>query len=101
MKLFTKEINEKLVKCGYENRRPIFKLFTPWSNCTWLVTGEEDGNLIGYCDLGMGCVEFGAFSNREEIESIRGPFGLTIERDLHWQDDDKTDYETRESLMGV
>ena len=27
--------------------------------------------------------EFGYFSLRE-LESIRGPFGLTIERDLYW-----------------
>jgi len=101
MKLFTKEINEKLAKCGYENRRPIFKLFTPWTNCTWLVTGEEDDILYGWADLGMGCVEWGGLFSREEVESIRGPFGLTIERDLHWQDDGKTDYDTRESLAGI
>ena len=101
MKLFTNEINEKLAKCGYSNERPIFKLFTPWSNCTWLVTGEEDGILYGWGDLGMGCVEWGGLFSREEVEAIRGPLNMKIERDLNWKDDPMVDYSKLDTLMGI
>ncbi len=56
------------------------KLFTPWTSWTWYVI-EFDGD-----DLCFGLVdgyelELGYFS-LSELESIRGPGGLTIERDL-------------------
>ena len=59
------------------------KFFTPDSNWTWYAT-EFDGE-----DLFFGLVEgfereFGYFSLRE-LESVRGPMGLAIERDLYWQ----------------
>lgn len=101
MKLFTKEINEKLSKCGYSHDRPILKLFTPWGAGTWLVTGEEDGILYGWGDLGMQCVEWGGLFSREEVEAIRGPFGLKIERDLHFKDDGVKNYGELETLAGV
>jgi hypothetical protein len=100
MKLFTKEISEKLVKAGYNNMRPICKLFTPWGQCTWLVTGEEDGILYGYGDLGMGCVEWGGLFTKEEVEAIRGPAGLKIERDLHFTDDPSINWLEKDSLVG-
>jgi hypothetical protein len=101
MKLFTNEIEAKLVEAGYNNTRPICKLFTPWTNCTWLITGKEDEIYYGWADLGMQCVEWGGLFSREEVEDIRGPFGLTIERDLHWKDDPTVDYSTLDSLAGV
>jgi hypothetical protein len=101
MKLFTKEIEEKLKKAGYDGTRPICKLFTPWGKCTWLITGISDGYLMGYCDLGMDCVEFGPFATIEEVEAIKGPFGLKIERDLHFKDDGVRDYGALDSLVGV
>lgn len=101
MKLFTKEIEEKLKKAGYYGTRPICKLFTPWGKCTWLITGISDSYLVGYCDLGMGCVEFGQFATIEEIESIKGPFGLKIERDLYFKDDGVRDYNVLDSLVSV
>jgi len=101
MKLFTEEINKQLAKCGYNNERPIFKLFAPWGEGTWLVTGEEDGILYGWADLGMQCVEWGGLFSREEVESIKGPFGLKIERDLHWKDDPTTNYGNLETLCGI
>jgi len=42
----------------------------------------------GLCDLGMGCPEIG-FVCMYELRDLRGPFGLPIERDLHF-DADKT-----------
>jgi hypothetical protein len=62
---------------------PLLKLFSPISAATWLATElDEDGDtLFGLADLGFGCPELGSFS-LAEIESVRLPFGLTIERDI-------------------
>ena len=38
---------------------------------------------FGLCDLGMQCPELGSVS-LSEIASVRGPGGLTIERDRHF-----------------
>ena len=101
MKLFTKEIVTKLQRAGTNNTRPICKLFAPWGAQTWLITGIEDGILYGYADLGMGCVEWGSVSTINEMESIRGPFNLRIERDLHFSDDPEIQWTSVKSLVGV
>lgn len=62
---------------------PVVKLFTPWANCTWLLTElEEDEDIaFGLCDLGQGFPELGSVS-LSEITTVQGPFGLKVERDL-------------------
>jgi hypothetical protein len=68
---------------------PIVKLFTPDASATWLLTelDPEDPDIaFGLCDLGMGFPELGSVS-LSEITSVRGPFGLPIERDLHFKAD--------------
>jgi hypothetical protein len=61
---------------------PIAKFFNPIGAATWLVTelGQDGDSLFGLVDLGFGCPELGYFSLRE-IEGIRLPYGLRIERD--------------------
>jgi len=61
---------------------PLLKLFHPLSAATWLATElDDDGDtLFGLADLGFGCPELGSFS-LSEIEQVRVPFGLRIERD--------------------
>jgi hypothetical protein len=61
---------------------PVVKFFNPAGPQTWLATElDADGDtLFGLADLGFGCPEMGSFSLRE-IEALRLPFGLTIERD--------------------
>lgn len=61
------------------------KFFTPWTSWTWYAT-EFDGE-----DTFFGWVEgqeseYGYFS-LSELESVRGRFGLKIERDLYWTPD--------------
>ena len=61
----------------------LVKFFTPDSSWTWYAT-EFDGD-----DTFFGLVdghekELGYFSLRE-LQSVRGPLGLPIERDLYWQ----------------
>ncbi|GAI13029.1 unnamed protein product [marine sediment metagenome] len=87
MKLITKEIKNKLPKLYEQDGKGLnsiayIKFFTPDSNWTWYVT-EFDGK-----DLFFGLVdgfekELGYFS-LSELESVRGPLGLKIERDLHF-----------------
>ena len=101
MKLLTKELTAKLKKAGYANMNPICKLFTPWGRATWLITGIEDGILYGFADLGMGCVEWGGIASLEEMEAIRGPFGLKVERDLYWEPKEGAEYCQLESLVGA
>ena len=65
---------------------PVVKFFSPVGAATWLATElDRDGDtLFGLADLGFGCPELGSFSLRG-IASIRLPFGVAIERDLHFQ----------------
>lgn len=62
---------------------PLLKLFSPVGAATWLATElDADGDtLFGLADLGFGCPELGSFS-LAEIERVRLPFGLAIERDI-------------------
>lgn len=95
MNLLPKNIEESIppLYSGEKNPDPktVCKFFTPWSNWTWYVLeGEpepgEDGEPVdfrffGYVD-GLD-PELGYFSLRE-LESVRGPAGLRIERDLFY-----------------
>jgi hypothetical protein len=47
----------------------------------WTSDGDT---LFGLCDLGFGCPEMGSAS-LAEIAAVTLPFGLTIERDLHFE----------------
>ena len=87
MKLLTQELRRKLPplysaeKCA----DPIVhaKFFTPDSSWTWFVL-EFDGEdtFFGYV-VGLDC-ELGYFS-LEELESVRGPLGLAVERDIYFK----------------
>ncbi|NIJ63132.1 hypothetical protein FHR20_000063 [Sphingomonas leidyi] len=86
MMLLTPELRAALhAQCDSEatDKRPLVKLFNPLSAATWLASelAEDGDTLFGLADLGFGCPELGTFSLRE-IESLRLPFGLRIERDL-------------------
>ena len=92
MKLMTKEVINNLPKLySQDGKEPkdvkiAVKFFTPWSNWSWWATeGEqrEDGDweFFGLVEgfekeLGYFCLS--------ELESIKGPFGLKIERDMHF-----------------
>lgn len=64
---------------------PVVKFFNPVGAATWVATEiDDDGDtLFGLADLGFGCPELGCFSLRE-IAAVRLPFGLGIERDVHF-----------------
>ena len=91
MKLLTKPLRERLIanyrsnRGGEADHPPVIKLFTPDAQATWLISefDPEDGLFFGLCDLGMGCPELG-YVSLAELETVRGPLGLPVERDLHW-----------------
>lgn len=94
MKLLTKEIERKL-KANYaitmeddrEPLKPVVKFFNPTGVGTWLVSDiDEHGNMFGLCDLGMGSPELG-YVSIHEINAVRLPFGLSIERDRSFEAD--------------
>lgn len=97
--LLTAEQRARMLKNGRDNAErieddgdthafwPVVKLFCPWGAATWLLS-ELDPDApdvaFGLCDLGMGSPELGCV-RLSEIAAIRGPGGLTIERDQHFK----------------
>lgn len=87
MELLPQEIREQLPEL-YGNEeiglaaQALVKFFTPDSNWTWY--GSEFNGEDIFFGLVIGFeAEFGYFS-LSELESVKGPLGLPIERDLHF-----------------
>lgn len=92
MELMTKELEKKFQNYPFGSQDAkgmdadlVVKYFHPCGAGTWLITeGEkqEDGDwlLFGYCYIC--CWEWGYVSLRE-LQSVKGIFGLGIERDLY------------------
>src|SRR2546421_8039373 len=87
MELLTKELREQLLPLYSQEHEAdplvICKFFTPDSSWTWYAF-EFDGR-----DVFFGLVvgfeeELGSFL-LSELTQARGPFGLPIERDIHFQ----------------
>ena len=88
MELLSKGVREALPEL-YANEevgldaQAVVKFFTPDSSWTWYAS-EFDGDDI-FFGLVIGHVaEFGYFS-LSELREVRGPLGLPIERDLHFE----------------
>jgi len=97
MKLLPKELREKLPPLysqdGKGGKAIVYtKYFTPSSSWTWFaISGEpvlsESGSEIDFRFFGLVFGherEFGYFL-LSELEDVRGPMGLPIERDLYFQ----------------
>ena len=107
MQLMTKAIVQRFCRVGRQDHADaevVVKFFTPWSNWTWYATAATlimaDGRAVeaeqasveerrAWQDLEFfGFVqgleaEYGYF-RLSELQSIRGPRGLTVERDLYF-----------------
>jgi len=59
------------------------KFFCPWSSWTWYPISYDPDTQVFFGYVEGFESELGTFS-LEELEAIRGPGGLTIERDLYW-----------------
>lgn len=80
---------------------PVVKLFTPDAGATWLLCGvdpDDDDRLHGLCDLGLGFPELGWVS-LAELEALRGPLRLVVERDLYFKADKSIGAYAREARM--
>lgn len=68
------------------DHRPVVKFFTPDAQATWLFTelAPDNDTLFGLCDVGHGAPEIG-YASLAEIQSLRGPMRLLVERDRHFQ----------------
>lgn len=99
MKLIDKGIEEKFEKYKFGSQeelgwdaKVIVKYFNPVGVGTWLITEAEkqeggDYLLFGYCHLGDDeCAELG-YVMLSELENLKLPLGMTIERDLYMSED--------------
>ena len=96
MKLLTKELRKKLPPIGStdgagEEAIAQVKFFTPDSSWTWYaVEGgpvlDEEGNEVDYELFGLvyGQEREMGYFLLSELESVKGPLGLAIERDLYF-----------------
>jgi len=88
MKLLTKELERKLPPLYATEKQEdpvvVVKFFTPWSFWSWYILEYDPKNRLffGYV-IGFD-KELGYFS-LDELGAIRGPYGLKIERDIHWK----------------
>ena len=97
MKLLTQEIRKKLPPLYAQDGKggkaiAYLKLFTPDSGFTWWITEggpikDKNGNEIDFHFFGLVEGQFKelGYVSLKELEEVRGPMGLPIERDLHWQ----------------
>ena len=90
MKLFTEKQRAVLLANGAEidvDHMPVVKLFNPCGAGTWLLSELDpeypDECAFGLADLGFGTPELGSVG-LTELSAYRGPFGLGIERDIHF-----------------
>lgn len=106
MKLITKAIAAQLVaayqrsaETGEGGTEVVAKFFTPWGAATWFVTegmpvdangdptsieAATDWHLFGFADLGdRDNAELG-YVMLSDLQGLKGPFGLKVERDLRY-----------------
>jgi hypothetical protein len=88
MKLLPQEIADRLpplysLEGQGENAIAQVKFFTPWTNWTWYASEYDPPERLCFGVVVGHVRELGYFSVNE-LEAIRSPAGLAIERDLHW-----------------
>lgn len=99
MKLITKELEKVFEKYPIGSQdglggkaKVIAKFFNPVGVGTWLITEAEktedgDYEMFGYCHLGDDEMAELGYVRLSELEKLRLPFGLKIERDLYLPED--------------
>lgn len=97
MKLLTQELRKKLPPLYSQDGKggkavAYLKLFTPSSSWSWYATEGEPvtddyGKEVDYRFFGLvdGQVKELGYFSLAELESVNGPMGLPIERDLYWK----------------
>lgn len=99
MKLITKELEEKFEKYPLGSQdglggsaKVIAKFFNPVGVGTWLITEAEktedgDYEMFGYCHLGDDQMAELGYVMLSQLEELKLPFGLKVERDLYMPKD--------------
>lgn len=87
MQLLTSELRRKLPHLYATEREEdpqiICKFFTPDSRWTWYaIEFDGDDTFFGFVE---GLENELGYFNLSELESVRGPFGLRVERDLYFE----------------
>lgn len=92
MKLLTQELVDRFQQIGRQEDKSdpiiIAKFFNPTGAGTWYATeyNPSDKTFYGYVSIfGDWNDEWGYFS-LTELESLKGPYGLGIERDIYFQE---------------
>ena len=92
MKLLTQELVDRFQQIGRQEDKSdpliIAKFFNPTGAGTWYATeyNPSDKTFFGYVSIfGAWNDEWGYFS-LTELESLKGPFGLGIERDIYFSE---------------
>jgi hypothetical protein len=92
MKMITKAIEQKLPalysteEVPTDEKKGIVKFFMPWGSWTWYAvegSKQEDGDWLFFGFVEGQEKEWGYFV-LSELTSVKGPFGLKIERDLSY-----------------
>ena len=93
MKLLTQEIKKRLPKLYETEHVPLeekivaCKFFTPDFCWSWFILEgqeQEDGDFLMFAWV-VGLERELGYVSLRELEGIRGPLGLPIERDLHFK----------------
>jgi hypothetical protein len=92
MKLLTKTLINQIPTCdetaemGIDEQFVYAKLFNPCGSQTWYITSydPEYNEAFGFVNLGDPQMAELGYIPMGELESIQLPFGLKIERDLHF-----------------
>ena len=90
MMLITKELEKRFKEVGDQSNESnpivIAKLFNPCGGGTWYLTEYDPETRIAFGYVtGLYEDEWGSISI-DEVESVKLPFGLKIERDLYFKE---------------
>ena len=87
MKLLTKEIEERFKKIGSQENikdpQIVVKFFDPTGSWTWYAT-EYDQDTKTFFGLVDGYEKELGYFSLKELESVKGPLGIGIERDRYF-----------------
>lgn len=78
----------------------VTKFFAPWTYWTWYATSydEVEGRFFGIiCGSN---IELGYFS-MQDLKGLRGPMGLSVERDLYWKEKRLSELTKRQPNLSV
>jgi len=90
MKLITEELKERFKEIGDQsesiNPLIVVKLFDPAGSATWYATEYDAERRVAFGFVtGLYMDEWGSFSI-DELQAIERPYGLTIERDIYFEE---------------